>query len=237
MLRLRKKRLVFSSLLSGLIISLWLVYIESVMKFLKWSSLIIKDPVHQTIKVVQPPPSASTSTVTVLPRNFQVVSAKTGNHPQQQLANVRSRSHIGPTGSVIKQSTKYFEYWHKSPQSVIVVSFKNLFLQQFWLFGWYFLIFLVSAFLEQIVDYSHGFSSVFFSRYTWSDQNSSTPKVIQNFEKTPNCTRWPKELNQKVFSTLRDFFSGIFFPKGSHLQFFWSFVTEWMLKNPKGSPF
>ena len=36
-------------------------------------------------------------------------------------------------------------------------------------------------------------------RDTRSDQNSSTPKILQNFKKTPNCTRWPKELNQKGF--------------------------------------
>ena len=75
-------------------------------------------------------------------------------------------------------------------------------------------------------------------RYTWSDQNSSSPKVLQNFKKTPNCTRWPKELNQKgfprnikyrtrpksppfqSFSALRDFFSGkMLSPKGSPFNF------------------
>ena len=96
------------------------------------------------------------------------------------------------------------------------------------------------------------FSILFFFRFTWSDQNSSTPKVIQNFKK-PNCTRWPKELNQKGFprniqyqtrlkgpplsffciaTLFREFFSQMV-----PLQFFWSFATEWMLKNPKGSPF
>ena len=75
------------------------------------------------------------------------------------------------------------------------------------------------------------------------------PKVSQNFEKTPNCTCWPRELNQKGFPrkyntgrdqrvptldflALCDFFS-FFSTKSS--QIFWSFATEWMLKNPKGS--
>ena len=89
---------------------------------------------------------------------------------------------------------------------------------------------------------------------TWSDQKSSNRKVLKNFKKTPNCTRWPKELNQKgfprniqyrtrpqgpsfsFFGIARVFF-GKFFPQRAHLQFFWSFATEWMLKNPKGPPF
>ena len=80
------------------------------------------------------------------------------------------------------------------------------------------------------------------------------PKNLQNFEKTPSCTCWPKELNQKglprnlqlrtrsnghfrFFSALRLNFKNIFFPaKGSLLQFFWSFATGWMLKNPKKGP-
>ena len=62
-------------------------------------------------------------------------------------------------------------------------------------------VFLVGAFLEKKIDYSHGFSSVFFLffRYTLSGQNSSTPEVLPNFRKTPKCTRWPKELNQEGF--------------------------------------
>ena len=67
-----------------------------------WSSLIFKDPIHQTVKVVQqPPPSASTSSVTVLPRNFHITSsAKVGNVSQQQMAaSVRKNTHVGPTGS------------------------------------------------------------------------------------------------------------------------------------------
>ena len=97
--------------------------------------------------------------------------------------------------------------------------------------------FLVGAFLEKRVDYRHGCSSVFLKlkkkiRYTWSDQNSSTPKVLQNFKKLPNCTRWPNELSQKgfprkyntgrdlsVFSALRDFFfKFFFFIKGSPIH-------------------
>ena len=77
------------------------------------------------------------------------------------------------------------------------------------------------------------------------------PKILQNFKKTPNCTYWPKELNQKSFpcniqyrtrskgppfSFFRhcETFSGKNSPKGP-LQFFGSFATECMLKNLKGS--
>ena len=48
--------------------------------------------------------------------------------------------------------------------------------------------FLISVFLEKRIDYSHGFSSVFFSLHT-SDQTSSTPKDIQSIKKPPNCTQ------------------------------------------------
>ena len=118
---------------------------------------------------------------------------------------------------------------------------------------------LIGAFLEKRVDYSHSLSSLFFIflfffRYTWSDQNSSTPKDLQNFKKTPNCTRWPKELNQKGFPHNIQYrtrpkgppfqffrhcgknFSGNFSPKGPSFNFFRSCATEWMLKNPKRSP-
>ena len=76
------------------------------------------------------------------------------------------------------------------------------------------------------------------------------PKVIQNFQKMPKCTCWPKELNQKgflcniqyrtrpkgpFFGTVRLFSKKNFFPTKGPLQFFWSFATEWVLKNPKGS--
>ena len=78
------------------------------------------------------------------------------------------------------------------------------------------------------------------------------PKVLQNFQKTPKCTGWTKELNQKGFpssiqNTGRDqrvhffrhcatFFKKKFFPHESPPpSIFWSFATEWMLKNPKGS--
>ena len=77
------------------------------------------------------------------------------------------------------------------------------------------------------------------------------PKVLQNFKKTPNSTCWPKELNQKVFARNIQYwtrpkgpfqffrhcvtFFEFFFSKGSPFIFFWSFATEWMLKNPKGS--
>ena len=79
------------------------------------------------------------------------------------------------------------------------------------------------------------------------------PNVLQNFEKTPNCTCWPKELNQngfprniqyrarpkgppfRFFLALCDFFQKFFPTKGSPLRYFGSFATEWILKNPKGS--
>ena len=77
------------------------------------------------------------------------------------------------------------------------------------------------------------------------------PKVLQNFQKTPKCTCWPKELNQKdfprniqyrtrpkgpFFRHCAIFFSKkLFSPRKAPLQFFRSFATEWMLKNPKGS--
>ena len=52
------------------------------------------------------------------------------------------------------------------------------------------------------------------------------PKVLQNF-------KLPKELNQKGFPHMIQYRTR---PKGT-LQIFWSFATDWMLKNPKGSPF
>ena len=62
------------------------------------------------------------------------------------------------------------------------------------------------------------------------------PKVLQHFEKTPKCTCWPKELKIPPFRFFRH--CATFFkknpPKGP-LQAFWSFATEWMFKNPKGS--
>ena len=70
------------------------------------------------------------------------------------------------------------------------------------------------------------------------------PKVLQNFQKTPKCTCWPKEQPKRfpaqhtipdetkgsIFSALCDFF-----PHERPPSIFWSFATEWMLKNPKGS--
>ena len=49
------------------------------------------------------------------------------------------------------------------------------------------------------------------------------------------ATNRDRNFMRNFFSALRDF-SGIFFPKGSPLQFFCCFATEWMLENPKGSP-
>ena len=77
--------------------------------------------------------------------------------------------------------------------------------------------FSVAAFLKKIVDYSHGFSSVFFQKTLTKSHDYSRlfslksflrppkvtkiviPKVLQNFEKTTKCTCWFKELNQKGF--------------------------------------
>ena len=94
-----------------------------------------------------------------------------------------------------------------------------------------------------------------FLKTTWTDQNSST-KVLQNII-APNCTIWPSELNKKVlpvfprnipyrarpkgppfifFGTARLFFEKKI-PRRVPPAFFWCFATEWMLKNPKGSPF
>ena len=92
--------------------------------------------------------------------------------------------------------------------------------------------FLVCAFLKR-ADYSHGFSSVFFFD-TPEVTKIVLPKVLQNFKKTPNCTLWPKEQNQKVFQRNIQYRTR---PKGSPFIFFGSFATEWILKNPKGYPF
>ena len=82
-----------------------------------------------------------------------------------------------------------------------------------------------------------------------------TKIVLPKIQKTPNCTCWPKELNQKgfprniqyrttpkgppfrFFRHCATFFQNFLCTKGSPLHFFWSFATEWMLKNPKGSSF
>ena len=98
--------------------------------------------------------------------------------------------------------------------------------------------FLVGAFHEKRVNYSHGFPSVFFFD-TPEVTKIVLPKILQNFKVSPKSTWWPKKLNEpkRIF---------LFFPrniqhrarlKGPNLQFFWSFATEWMLKNSKRSPF
>ena len=43
------------------------------------------------------------------------------------------------------------------------------------------------------------------------------PKFLQNFKKTPNCTCWPKELNQKCFPRNREYRTR---PKVSPFSFF-----------------
>ena len=62
---------------------------------------------------------------------------------------------------------------------------------------------LVGAFIRKRLfviignNYSALFVSVFFD--TPEVTKKVLPKVLQNFKKTPNCTCWPKELNQKGF--------------------------------------
>ena len=78
------------------------------------------------------------------------------------------------------------------------------------------------------------------------------PKVLQNFQKTPKCTCWPKDMNQKGFLRTIQYRTR---SKGPPLDFFGtvrlfqkknspskrpssivlSFTTERMLENPKGS--
>ena len=109
--------------------------------------------------------------------------------------------------------------------------------------------------------FSHGFSSVFFCIFHFFFDTPEVtkivlPKGLQNFKKTPNCTRWPKKLKQKGFPrniqhTIPDDTKGspplsflrhceIFFREKNSLKgppsIFWSFATESMLKNTKGSP-
>ena len=43
------------------------------------------------------------------------------------------------------------------------------------------------------------------------------PKVLQNFKYMPNCTRWPKELNQKRFQRNIQYRTRL---KGSPFSFF-----------------
>ena len=57
-------------------------------------------------------------------------------------------------------------------------------------------------------------------------------KVIKRFMKTPNCTCWPKELNQKDLPLNIQYRTR---PNGRLPSIFLSFATEWMLKNLKGS--
>ena len=66
-----------------------------------------------------------------------------------------------------------------------------------------------------------------------------TKKVFPVFPRNIPYRARPKTLS--FFSALRDiffgiFFFGIFFPQSVPPAFFWCFATEWMLKNPKGSP-
>ena len=56
--------------------------------------------------------------------------------------------------------------------------------------------FLVGAFLKKRVDYSHGFSSVFFFRYTWSDQ-IVLPEVLQNLKEGPKLYLLAQETEPK----------------------------------------
>ena len=63
--------------------------------------------------------------------------------------------------------------------------------------------------------------------YFFKDQNKPEltkivlPKVLQNLQKTPKCTWWPKELNQKGFPRNIQYRTR---PKGPFFQFFFSIV-------------
>ena len=98
--------------------------------------------------------------------------------------------------------------------------------------------FLVGAFLEKRVDYSHGFSSVFLRPPELT--KIVLPKVLQNFKfhllaqgtepksfpHNIQCRTRPKDPPFQFFSALRDFFSEKNFPKGSPLQFFLLFCDR-----------
>ena len=60
------------------------------------------------------------------------------------------------------------------------------------------------------------------------------PKVLQNFEKTPTCTCWPKEQNQKGFPRNVQYRTR---PKGPPLDFFGTVRLLFNFFPPKGSPF
>ena len=136
----------------------------------------------------------------------------------------------------------------------------------------------MTQWISQADEYNLGAYFIFSRRFSWKEPTidmafrqcsfqknfdaSEVTKIVlpqkfyKIFKETPNCTRWPKELNQKFpawhtipdetkgppFSFFRHFF-GTFFgenfpPKGrSPLQFFRSFATERISKNPKGTPF
>ena len=95
------------------------------------------------------------------------------------------------------------------------------------------------------------FRQCFFSKCTWSDQNSSTKSSTKFY--ILNCPgNWTKKFSPffprnihyrarqkgplfQFFSALCDFFFEFFSKEGFHLQFFFSFATEWILKNTKVS--
>ena len=95
---------------------------------------------------------------------------------------------------------------------------------------------------------SFRFLEVFWNSFCEFDTKIFLSKVLQNFKKTPSCSRWPKELNQKGFPRNIQYRTRpegpflffrhceIFRKKFSPLQFFRNFATKWMLKNPKGIP-
>ena len=91
---------------------------------------------------------------------------------------------------------------------------------------------LVGSFLKKRVDYSHGFSSVFLRPPEVT--KIVLPKVLQNFEKTPKCTWWPKELNQKGSPRNIQYRAR---PKGplDFFRHFANFVQKFF--STKGSPF
>ena len=73
---------------------------------------------------------------------------------------------------------------------------------------------------------------MFFSKTT-EVTKTVLPKVLQNFRKTPNCTCWPKELNQKGFPCNIQYRTRL---KGP-LHFFGVLRQNGRWKIPKGAPF
>ena len=99
--------------------------------------------------------------------------------------------------------------------------------------------FLVGAFLEKRVDYSHGFSSVFFLRPP-ALTKIVLPKVLQNFKfhllaQGTEPKNFPHNIQSRTrpkgppfsFLALRDFFSEKFFSPKCPPSIFLGFATDW----------